>query len=395
MSSRTRVFLIVVARVVAMLLAFGPGTAGAEDRPARLTVVSDDNYPPYIFRDDGELRGILVDSWKAWEEATGIPVHLEAMDWNKAQAFMREGKADVIDTIFFTEARAKLYAFSRPYVRIEVPVFVHESLGGITDLRSLRGFTIGVKSGDAAIDALRCGGIETIKKYPSYQDIIDAARAGEVRVFSVDAPPAFYYLYKYGAAQQFRSTFVLHSGEFHRAVRKGDEALLKMVEDGFAAIPEARRTAIDTKWLGAPLTSHPMFRYAGEIVSASLGIVAVLAVFLLILRRQVVLKTAALNTALDERHRSEVKYRNVIENASEVIYVAQDERIKFVTPSVLGLIGYTQGEVLDRAGLDLVHPDDRDEVRARHRARIAGEAVPSRNTFRLMHKSGEVRHVSC
>ena len=183
MSSRTRVFLIAVACVVVVLLAFGSGAAGVVERPVRLTVVSDDNYPPYIFRDDsGELRGILVDSWKAWEEVTGIAVRLVAMDWDKAQAFMREGRADVIDTMFFNEARARLYSFSKPYARIDVPVFLHESLSGITDLRSLGGFTIGVKRGDAVVDVLKQGGIETIKEYPSYLGIIEAARQADLRV---------------------------------------------------------------------------------------------------------------------------------------------------------------------------------------------------------------------
>ncbi len=414
MNSRKRVFLIVVVHVVAVILALGPGAAWAAERPARLTVVSDDNYPPYIFRDEsGELRGILVDSWRAWEEATGVAVRLEAMDWDKALAFMREGKADVIDTMFFNEARAKLYAFSKPYARIDVPVFLHESLSGITDLRSLRGFTIGVKKGDAVVEVLKQGGIETIKEYPSYLDIIEAARQADLRVFSIDAPPALHYLYKYNLASNFRSSFILYSGEFHRAVRKEDAALLKLVEDGFAAIPAARSKAITTKWLGTPLGGHPVMRYAGELVLAGLAGIFVLGVFTVLLRRQVVLKTAALNAALEELRRGETKYRNVIENASEVIYVAQDERIKFVTPSVQSLIGYAQDErikfvtpsvqsligyaqdeVLGRVGLDLVHPDDKDEVRARHRARIAGEAVPSRNTFRLVHKSGEVRHVA-
>ena len=38
-----------------------------------ITVVLDDNYPPYIFRDEkGHLQGILVDEWRLWEEKTGI-----------------------------------------------------------------------------------------------------------------------------------------------------------------------------------------------------------------------------------------------------------------------------------------------------------------------------------
>lgn len=34
-----------------------------------ITVVSDDNYPPYIFRNaNGDIQGIIVDEWALWEK---------------------------------------------------------------------------------------------------------------------------------------------------------------------------------------------------------------------------------------------------------------------------------------------------------------------------------------
>jgi len=60
----------------------------------KITIVSDDNYPPFIFRDgDGNLQGILPDQWKLWEEKTGIKVRLIGMDWDKAQKALKEGRA--------------------------------------------------------------------------------------------------------------------------------------------------------------------------------------------------------------------------------------------------------------------------------------------------------------
>ncbi len=127
--------------------------------PDTITVVSDDNYPPFIFRDDGGgLRGILPDEWKLWEQKTGVRVNLMAMDWNLAQEYMRLGRADVLDTIFSNSVRSSIYDFTRPYADIEVPVFSHHSLGGFADIESLRGFPIGVKAGDACIDVLKAGG---------------------------------------------------------------------------------------------------------------------------------------------------------------------------------------------------------------------------------------------
>ena len=83
--------------------------------PKSITVVLDDNYPPFVFRDaSGQLQGILKDSWALWQERTGIAVNLQAMDWARAQQVMLAGQADVIDTIFDTPARQPLYLFSRP-----------------------------------------------------------------------------------------------------------------------------------------------------------------------------------------------------------------------------------------------------------------------------------------
>ncbi|MFA5205417.1 MAG: transporter substrate-binding domain-containing protein [Lentisphaeria bacterium] len=118
----------------------GRGPAG---RPA-LVVVCDDNYPPYVFRDaTGTVRGILPDQWALWERKTGVTVGLRAMDWAAAPRVMEKGRADVIDTIFFTEERARRLDFTPAYATIKVPVYVHKARGGIGD-RTEAQFTHGI-----------------------------------------------------------------------------------------------------------------------------------------------------------------------------------------------------------------------------------------------------------
>ena len=143
------------------------------DRSGTITVVSDDNYPPYIFRDSGgKLQGIIVDQWNLWEMKTGTRVNIIAMDWGKAQKFMADGEADVIDTMFYSEKRAERYDFSKPYATINVPVFFHKNISGISGPDSLQGFTVGVKEGDACIEILKQYGITTLQVYNSYEEIV-------------------------------------------------------------------------------------------------------------------------------------------------------------------------------------------------------------------------------
>ncbi|MBU2054385.1 MAG: diguanylate cyclase [Proteobacteria bacterium] len=282
------------------------GIARAAAPLTEITVVSDDNYPPYIFRDHtGRLQGILVDEWRLWEQKTGIRVDLRGMDWDQAQKTMTEGKAQVIDTIFFTEERAKKLDYSAPYASIDVPIFFHKDISGIKDVNSLHGFTVGVKAGDAAIDFLTSHGIDTLQEYPSYESIVRAAQEDKIKVFCIDGPPALYFLYKLNLEQDYRQTAPLYTGQFHRAVPKGRKDLLTVVEQGFAKISRRERAQIEKRWLGAPIFLPHYLPYVFYVT----GAFAILGVILLLwnhtLRRKVTQKTAQLRETIDALRKSE------------------------------------------------------------------------------------------
>ncbi len=271
--------------------------------PTAITVVSDDNYPPYIFRDaHGELRGILPDQWTLWEKKTGVKVILKAMDWAEAQRLMREGLADVIDTMFRTPEREQLFAFTPPYAEIRVPIFHHRELGGIADYTSLHGFTVGVKAGDAVIGKLAEHGIETVKEYPSYESLIQAAKNDEIKVFSIDEPAATYYLYKHGAASDYLKSFVLYTGQFHRAVQKSRPDLLALIDNGFEKISPREYEAIDDKWMGTPVAWTLVLRRYGALFWLATAVLLLLFGGNLILRRQIRIRTTELR---DSRARLE------------------------------------------------------------------------------------------
>lgn len=113
-----------------------------------ISVVMDDSYPPYAFRDSqGNLQGITLDQWKLFEQKTGIKVTITGMTWNKAYESMINGEFDVLDTISYNADRAKIFDYSNPYATIDVPIFFHKSISGITDVKSLKEFTVAVKKG--------------------------------------------------------------------------------------------------------------------------------------------------------------------------------------------------------------------------------------------------------
>ncbi len=266
-----------------------------------LRVVMDNNYPPYVFLDaDGEPQGILVDQWRLWEKKTGIRVEISAMDWGDALERMKAGEFDVIDTVFYTEERARFFDYSKPYQTIDVPIFFHRNISGISDARSLYGFSVAVKRGDAAVDWLRAAGVQQLVEYDSYEAIIQAARQGKVVVFVIDEPPALYLLYQNGLQSQFRYTHPLYSGAFHRAVSKGDGETLKLLEQGFDAIRPDEYRAIERKWEGVGRVDAKTLRALGMGAGALGAVLLAMVLWNQALRLTVRQKTAEQQRMIEE-----------------------------------------------------------------------------------------------
>lgn len=88
---------------------------------------------------------------------------------------------------------------------------------------------------------------------------------------------------------------------------------------------------------------------------------------------------------------SEGKYRLVVENAGEAIYIAQDGRIKFPNRSALEFIGYTEDELTSRPFTEFIHPDDRQMVFDRHVKRLTGEEILPIYCFRCIARDRAIK----
>ena len=411
----------VVSRRVAMLaLVFWvsallpPGAAAqtpSAATPKSITVVTDNNYPPYLFHDAaGQIQGIVKDTWALWEARTGVTVNLQAMDWALAQQFMRTGRADVIDLMFDSPARKTLYDFSAPYAEIKVPIFFHHSISGIVDVTSLKGFTVGVKVGDACAEVLKEHGIDTIKPYSSYSAVIAATEAGDLRVFCMDAPPAIYLLNQRGIEQNFRQSLPIFSGQFHRAVHKGNTLLMSLINNGMSKITATEYLAIEEKWLGSPVQQHvdpPYVRYVGYALAFVALLVLLLGGWNYALRQRVLAKTADMARSLDELRAAQAA---ILETSARLLKIAG--RVPgmvyqyLLRPDGGSCIPYTSDYIHDiyrvspqavyndaSAAFATHHPDDRAGVVASIQA-SADTLTPWKHEYRVKFDDGVVRWLS-
>ncbi|MFO7931323.1 MAG: PAS domain S-box protein [Desulfosalsimonas sp.] len=95
--------------------------------------------------------------------------------------------------------------------------------------------------------------------------------------------------------------------------------------------------------------------------------------------------------AEDALRQSEEKYRILVENAKEAIFVAQDGMIRFANQPTCELTGCSLGELTSRKFTDFLHPEDSEFVLDRHYKRLQGIKTESEYCFRIMQSSGDVR----
>jgi PAS domain S-box-containing protein len=108
---------------------------------------------------------------------------------------------------------------------------------------------------------------------------------------------------------------------------------------------------------------------------------------------QRVLRLATLHQAAGrEQGASEGRYRALLESSSEALVLLDAKgRIQYASAAMRRVLGYNSAEVLGRAGLGFVHPEDRDAVQETFAALSAEAGGFATLRVRFQHKNGGLR----
>ncbi len=95
---------------------------------------------------------------------------------------------------------------------------------------------------------------------------------------------------------------------------------------------------------------------------------------------------------ITERVRAEEQYRIMANNSQAGEFIAIGGVFRFVNRHVLQYTGRTEKELIGIPTLEIVHPEDRDMVRAKARRMLRGEAGPPYE-YRIVNREGEIRWI--
>lgn len=322
----------------------------ASDLPP-LKVVLMDEFPPLIYSGKGDVtKGLIPDRWALWQRKTGRTVEVTAMKWSDALAAFKAGEFDVIDAITTTPERQRIFQFSDPWITLDVVLYYHDSIRGVTDLESARGFQIGAVRGDACVDFMQRQGVDNLALFASYPEVVEAATRGGVSVFCGHKRMSNYYLGLRGQSSQFLHTSPLYSAPGHWAVLKANTALYEEVRQGFELISAAEDKALRDKWLGQPLFEPAVPVWVSWILYAALVLLLLLAVVLIwlrMLRRVVGQRTHALAE-------SEERFRMLFENTRQPIALLENGKFIAANTATLDMLAMQRfAELEGKTPLDI------------------------------------------
>lgn len=339
-------------------------SAASEDpvsHGAPVTVVFFNDFHPFSFvAEDGSLQGVAVDWWRLWSEKTGIPIKLLPAPWSRIPELLRTGQADAIGAVGRVKGLAeKGFEFSPPLSAFDIRLFYRADIPGGPDVADFRDLTVGVIDNASCADWLHEQGVVTLKTYPNFHSMMDAALRGDVPAVCANKWSGLYTLVRNNAQARFRVSDTVLEAPMHWAVPPGKHELFERIAAGFASLPAGELEAVAERWNIVRFDRSDLIRkYAFAIFLAAVAGLVFLAwavsLFVRVRRKRRKLQesTTRLQALIDNI--PGVVYRKVYTNdGSRVVWVSDAVReILGISPQEV----YNLSQQVDRTRL--WHPED-------------------------------------
>lgn len=235
----------------------------AQEKPQKIVAGLDDTFAPMGFRNEsGEIVGFDVDMAKAVSREIGVPIEFKPIDWASKESEIASGRIDCIwNGLTMTEERKKVLDYTDAYLNNK-QVFVVMADSNIQEASELKGLRVCAQEGSTSESAMNKqpelrDSFSDWKLYPDFTSCFMDLESGRMDAIIGDSVLINYYMQK--KPGQFRVLpGVVANEEYAVGVKKGNEALVKLLNEGFQKVEKSGEAAkISEKWFGTDLTVKP------------------------------------------------------------------------------------------------------------------------------------------
>lgn len=322
----------------------------------QLNTIIVDNYYPYTFVNErGEPDGFSVDLMKAVAQEMGLALNIRVDKWEVARNALANGDIQVLPMMAYSKERDRFFDFSVPHT-VAYDAFLTRKKGSeIHSPKDLPGRRIIVMKHDQAHDYLLSSGLVEpghLILVDSLPDALKQLSSGNGDAALMPKLVGLILAKKLGFDNLQLSSIVIddYNRPFSFAVKEGNKPLLDRLSQGLSLLKASGAyDGIYENWFGAlgspALTFKTALKYISWIVLIFLVVGSVLLLWSFSLKRQVALRTKALEQEIAERRQAEKDRQghiHFLENLDRINRVIQqsedmDRMLKDVTDTTLAM----------------------------------------------------------
>ena len=335
-------------------------------------LVYSDNFasPPHSFLDEaGQPTGFNVELLRAVARKTGLNISFQLAQWETVWDQVQKGAIDITSMQYPNPAKEAWVDFSIPHSTVYRAVFARRDSPPYKTPEDLKGRRISFPKLSAVLNTYALQqGLEPLTTTESFEAAMELLDKGQVDFALGSLSTGLYWIRQNERKNLYAVDPRLQKSEFCYAVRKGDAALLDLLNDGLTQLKQSGEyQQIYNQWLGV-LDREPYWPQVKKIlliVGAVITLLTAVAVLLIALLKQQVKKRtleiksanqalkesrqAALNLMEDAvlaKERLEITQHALDHSADAVFWVERDTTFSYVNDSACRLLGYTREELL-------------------------------------------------
>jgi PAS domain S-box-containing protein len=344
-----------VALILAGLLAL-PALARAQANQQKLVFGGDQEFPPYEYiNEQGQPDGFNVHLIRALGRDAGMAIEVRLGPREQRVADFDNGNTDLMFLSYSEERAARYQLLDQTWTLAQV-VMMRKGLAKYpTGLDDLWGFRIAVDQGSInhlLLAALPEARRPTLVLVPTRGDQLRAFERGEVDGAAGNHLTMRFLL---GEAANDAVEVPLISRPYHLAVLPGHEASVASIRTALTHLKETGEfDRLVEQYLSSPLRRSWLERYATPVALGT-GVIVLLFVGGTAWNRSLHRQVQARSKAVE---RTERRYRDLVDNASDMIYRTDPfGRFTFVNPVAARILGYDEAALLSMKYFELMRPD--------------------------------------
>lgn len=239
---------------VGLLAGCGSDTKSGEASQKVLRVGAETTFPPFEFTEGDKAVGFDIDLAEAVAKKIGYKFEFKSMGFDALIPALQSQNIDLIASgMTYTEERAKVVAFSKPYYEEGgFVVIVRNDNQDIMGVDGLAGKKVGAQIGNVSVEIAEKAKAGQVKSVDSTSQLFTELKTGTLDAVVLDNPVARYYL-KQGADKDLKIVGTPVEGEpYVMATRKNDKELTDKVNKALDELKaDGTYNKLVEKWFGA------------------------------------------------------------------------------------------------------------------------------------------------